>query len=793
MVNSTGLPFTAMNKDPKIVMVIFLCSGAGLAFEVLLSRIFSVSLWYHFAYMIISIAMLGLAASGVVISLFPQLKNINHLPRYALCLGIAIPAGYLLANRVPFDPVRLTWQKSELLQVGLYYLLLAVPFFFAGLVVATAFAVASKQAGLIYGADLLGAGLGSLGVLLLMEGVAPERVVFLIALAPLAAAMTNMGKVLRSAALVAIVAVLALFRWQPGFAQPRISPYKGLSSALRYPGAEPLRTYFSPFSRIDTFLSPAVRYAPGLSLRYQEELPKQIGIAVDGGEVEAVTGDAGRKALTFLEYLPSALPYALGKRDDVLVLDPGGGLQMLLARRYGAGRITAVEANPDLIRVVHDDFHGFSGGIYDERSWSGLGRSWLLGRSERFDLIDISLQRAEPSGGFAISEDYRFTVEAFREYLAHLKENGVLCFNLFIIPPPRTELRIVATAVEALEEMGVREAADRIVAVRSWGSVTILVKKSPLTPAEVAGLRRFAEERWFDPVYFPGVRKDETNRFVRTAGTDYAGAFAALLSPAARKGFTESYIFDIRPVHDEAPFFHHFLRVDRIGDIYRAIGGKWQFFLEEGYLLPAVFVQVLLLGLILLIIPPIAGKELGAGGGTLLPCFALLGLGYMFIEVSLVQKLILPLENPSYAVAAVLASLLVSSGCGSLLGHRLTGLRQPATLAAIALLTVAYALFLPLAAAAIAPLALSSKIAALFLLIAPLGLLMGIPFPTTLFLLGERNPQLIPWAWAINGCFSVLAPILAVILAMWAGFNGVLFLAAAAYFLAFLNLKQVRG
>lgn len=781
-----------MNKDPKITVVIFLCSSASLAFEVLLSRMFSVSLWYHFAYMIISIAMLGFAASGVLLSLLPQLKNIDNLPRYALCLGIAIPLGYLLANQIPFDPVRLAWQKSELFHVGLYYLVLAVPFFFAGLVVATAFAVASDQAGRIYGADLLGAGFGSLGVLLLMEAMAPERGVFLIASPALAAALINRERMLRIAALLAILANLALFRFQPEFTQLRISPYKGLSSALRYPGAEHLRTYSSPFSRIDTFLSPAVRYAPGLSLRYQEQLPKQIGIAVDGGEINAVTGDAGRKALTFLEYLPSALPYALGKRDDVLVLDPGGGLQILLARHYGAGRISAVEANPDLIRIIHDDFHGFSGGIYDDRTWSGLGRSWLMGRSDRFDLIDISLQGAEPSGGFAISEDYRFTVEAFREYLAHLKDNGVLCFNLFILPPPRIELRIVSTAVSALKDMGISDAAGRIAAVRSWGSVTILVKKSPLTPAELATLRRFAGERWFDPVYYPGVKPDETNRFVKTAATDYAGAFAAILSPTERDIFTERYLFDIRPAHDEAPFFHHFLKLDKIRDIYRTMGEKWQFFLEEGYILPAVFIQVLFLSLLLLLMPYLAGeKQEYATGKNLLPCFALLGLGFMFIEVSLIQKLILPLENPSYAVAAVLASLLINSGCGSLLSHRHAGLQRPATMAAIALLTVVYALLLPPVTNAIAPLMLPSKVITLFLLITPLGLLMGIPFPTALSLLGERNPQLIPWAWAINGCFSVLAPILAVILAMATGFKGVLLLAAGAYFLAYLNLKAV--
>ncbi|WP_298267446.1 hypothetical protein [Geobacter sp.] len=785
-----------MTTERKTPITIFLCSVASLAYEVTLSRIFSISLWYHFAFMIISIAMLGFAASGTALSLYPRLKKIEHLGRYALLLGAAIPLSYLLANRVPFDPVRLTWERTQLLAILLYYVILAIPFFCAGLVVATGFAVQSQRSGLLYGADLLGAGTGSLGVLLLLGSLAPERAVFVLSLAPLTAAVVSGTARLRIGALLCALLSLSILVAEPGFARLRISPYKGLESALRFPGARALKTYVSPFARVDTFTSPAVRFAPGLSLRYLEPLPPQAGLAVDGGDVSAITAAGSGRGLDFLEYLPSALPYVLGKRERVLVLDPRGGLQVLVARRFGAGEIVGVESNPLLVRVIRDDWREFAGNIYGERTFTGLGRSWLRGRGERFDIIDLSPMGTEPYGSFGIAEDYRFTVEAFGEYLEHLRPDGVLGVNLYLIPPPRTELRILATLIAAMEKRGIREPSRHLAVVRSWGALCLLAKLSPLTAADIEAIRRFAAERWFDPVHYPGLTAAEANVHVKMRSNDYFEAVSNILSPERRKRFMAAYPFDIAPVSDDRPFFHYFLKLGRLGDVYRIMGEKWEFFLEEGYVVPAVFLQVVLLSLVLLLLPLAAGKSAppkGGGGRGLLPYVAFLGCGFMFVETALIQKSILPLENPSYAVATVLAGLLVSSGAGSLLGHRIALLQSPATVAAIALLILVCGAFLPAASAALAPLALPAKICLVFLMVSLPGLLMGIPFPTGMRILGEAAPSLIPWAWAINGCFSVLAPILAIMLATAAGFTVVLILGAAAYLLAFLNLRHFMG
>ena len=785
-----------MSNDAKLPVVIFLTSSASLAFEILLTRLFSISLWYHFAAMIISIAMLGFAASGTLLALYPCLKKVSYISLYCLLLGTAITASYLLSNRIPFDPVRLSWEKWELFHVAFYYLILAVPFFFAGLIIATSFAVVSSSAGLIYGADLLGAGAGSVGVLFLMALGPPESSVYILSSVALSAACFG-GRRLRRAAFLLIMANLALLLSQPAFGKLRISPYKGLAAALRYPGAELLHTYFSPFVRIDTFKSPAVRFAPGLSLSYQAELPEQVGFSIDGGEVSAITAGSDQAAMDFLDHLPAALPYATGKRDSVLVLDPKGGMQVQMANHFDAIRVNSVETNAPLTEIIRNDFLEFTGGIYRENSWTGLGRSWLSGRRETFDLIDISLQGAEPTGSFGFAEDYRLTVEAFREYLEHLRKEGVISINLFIIPPPRTELRLLATLVAALEEMGLKDPSLHIAAVRSWGSICILAKKMPLSPAEIAAIKEFARKRQFDVMYAPGISAAETNIRIITHSTDYFSAFSALLSPELRQDFMAAYPFDINPARDERPFFHHFLRIGKVAEIYRTMGGKWQYFVEEGYILPAVFLQVLLISLVLVLLPALSGgkpeKLRAAGGCAILTYFAFLGIGYMFVEVSLIQKLILPMENPSIAVAATLTALLISSGVGSILGHRYKKLQGPCASAAIALMVVIYVMILPPLTGLLFPWPLPARFAFLFIIIAPLALLMGIPFPTGIKMLGDRAPQLIPWAWAINGALSVLAPLLAAMLAMKTGFSGVLLLGALVYFLAFLSLRLYKS
>jgi hypothetical protein len=786
-----------------LIIAIALCSFSSLAYEILLTRIFSISLWYHFAFMIVSVAMLGLGASGTCLSLFPGLKSPSSLGPYTWLLGSALSASYLLANRIPFDPVALSWDKTQLFYIGLYYLILSVPFFLAGCVIATAFASFSARSGTIYGGDLLGAGLGALGVLWLLTRSGPDEAVFLISTVALSASFLVGGRGSRTAASVLIACNLAMLIFHPGFTHLRMSPYKGLQAALRYPGAKRLETVNGPFSRIDLFRSPAVRFAPGLSLGYLEPLPEQVGVAVDGGEVYAVTSPADRRSLGFLRYLPSALPFAMGRREHVLILDPKGGLQVLLAEEYGSSRIYKVESVPGVIETIKQDLGRFSGGIYDHETWSKLGRSWLSSREEKFDLIDISLMGTMPEGFFGVAEDYRYTVEAFKEYLNHLKPEGLLTTNLFILYPPRAELRLLDTLVAAMEEAGVKGADEHLAAIRSWDTLCLLVKKSPLTPGEKAVIRTFTKERMFDLVAYPGIKPEETNIHIKQPTNEYVEAFQRLLDPSTRREFTKGYLFDIRPVRDENPFFHYYLKLGNIRGIYKRMGEKWQFFVEEGYLLPAILLQVLVLSLLFVLLPVVArrGVPLDVPEGVRSPFghplrmasfFAFLGTGYLFVEIALVQKMILPLEHPSLAFSVVLASMLICSGTGSLLSNRVQVLRTPRIALLISLFVFIYSFLLPAISGCLLSLPVVQRMGAVFLFIGPLGVLMGTPFPAALRLIGERHGSFIPWAWAINGCSSVLAPLLALMIAMVLGFRMVLWMGGAAYLAAFFVIPRLR-
>jgi SAM-dependent methyltransferase len=775
----------------KIFAVVFLSSFSSLAYEINLTRIFSISFSYHFAFMIISIAMLGIGASGTFLSLSPVLRAPSRLALESLLLGISIPASYLLSKAIPFDPLSLLWAQEQILNIGIYYLTLSLPFFFTGLIVAKAFLAFSDRAGLLYGGDLLGAGAGSVGILFLLVLTGPDQAVLVISSIALLSPLLLGEKKLKALALLFLLLTLSGLILRPSWMQPRISPYKELQVALKYPGAEHLKTFYSPFSRIDLFKSPAVRFAPGMSLTYFNPLPEQLGVSVDGGQVNAVTNPEDQVSLAFLRFLPSSLPYEIRSLDDVLLIDPKGGLPVLLANLAGARRVYKVESNPLMIEIVQNDLRKFSGGLYSENIRSGLGRSFLISEEKKFDLIDFSLMGAVPSGLFGISEDYRYTVEAFREYLTHLKPNGFLSFTLYLIPPARTELRLLNTITAAMEKLGAKDVEKRMVAIRSWGTLTLLAKGSPITLPEIEAVKSFSMGRRFDLVYYPGIRDEETNRYVRMPSDVYASAFKALLNPGTRNHFVDRYLFDIRPVRDENPFFHSYLKLKNLKEIYRVMGGKWQYFIEEGYLLPAVLIQVLFLSLVLVLLPAVAGKKSGlpreGSNITRLSFFAFLGLGFMFVEVCLVQKMILPLENPSYAVAAVLASILVSSGAGSLLSYRRRLLGTPSVAILISIIVIFYSLLLPFLSRMISPLPIPSKIALVFLILFPLGFFMGVPFPAGIRILGERDASLIPWAWAVNGCFSVLSPLLTIMLAMVLGFRFVLWLGAAAYLLAFLT------
>jgi hypothetical protein len=783
-------------------------------FEVSLIRLFSIYLWYHFAFMVISIAMLGTGSAGTLLALskerYRSVSAKTNLPLFACFGGISIIVSYVISNHIPFDPVKFSWEYKQFIYLAGYCLVLSIPFFFAGILFASAFYLYSSKSGTIYGSDLLGAGAGSLIILLLLNITSPENAVLLSSSLCLTGALIS-GKIkLRLFSLIFILINVMIFSLQPSFFNINISPYKKLSLALKYPGAEHLNTYYSSYSRIDTFKSPAIRFAPGLSLKYLDPLPDQIGFSVDGDRIDVITDVRDTAKLKFIKHLPASVAYETSQKESVLILDPKGGLHVLMARHYGSGKIYKVESNPMIVSLIRDNFRDFSGGIFDHNTWTGYGRNFLSGQkspvngSHKYDLIDLPMTGASVSGISGISEDYRYTVEAFKQYFGALRKNGILSISLYLIPPPRTELRILATIAAALEQSGVKDIADRVAAIRSWDSMTILVKKLAFTNHEINKIKNFSKSMNFDIVYYYGMKAEEYGQYIKTPSDEYFAAFRNILNPETRQLFTDSYLFDINPAYDNKPFFHYYLKIENIKATYDKVGRKWLYFLNEGYLLPLIFLIVLILSTAIIILPvsissknkqSVQMKQLKKTKRFeqffILLYFAMLGLGFMFVEVSLVHRSILLFENPSYSFAVVLTIMLLSSGAGSILSSRYPSLNNPNSLLMIFFLVLLLGLLHPLLLDYLSSFSPEMKILFTSILLFPPGFFMGIPFPAGMKLLGEKSSNLIPWAWAINASLSVIAPVITIMIALVIGFQPVMLLAAGAYLISFASLKKL--
>ncbi len=788
-----------------------LISLATLILEISLTRFFSVSKWYHFAFMVVSIALFGIGASGSFLSVFHSLleKDIHKLlVLLSISFSLSCAGSLAITNMVPFDPFRFAWDPTQFLFLSIHYILLSIPFFFSGLCTAVILTEMAEKVDRVYFSTLVGSGIGSLLVTTLLSPLSGAAMAVLVSSLGLISSLTfalNLPRKSFHTALVPILIFATLFYvFYPAF-EVRMSPYKSLRVALTYPGSKILFTGWNAFSRVDVFESPYVRYAPGLSYEYRGSIPSQWGLTVDGESFTAVTYyDGNPRTLEFTDYLPMALPYYLGKRARVLIIYPGGGLDVLTALYHNAEETVAVEINPLVVEAIKDRFGVFSGHVYSEERVTvevSEGRSFVKRSDEGYDLIQLSMAgnvAASSTGVYALSEDYLYTVEAIGEYYEHLSSGGLLCLTRWLLPPPREELRIVSLAVSALEGQGIDNPDERIAVVRGWGTITLLVKKGDVTPGEVDGIRRFCSERRFDIVYLPGVSPSEVNRYNRFPEPYYYEMIKNILSSRDRGTLYENYLFDITPVTDERPFFFHFYRWDKIIPIYESMGKKWQPFVEGGYLVPVVFIQVLILSLVFIIAPLRRFRRLGTAPGKwrLLSYFLFLGLGYMFIEIVLIQKFILFLGHPVYAVSTVLFSLLTFSGLGSLFTGRVkdwTGRSLTLTHTLVSAVTLLYIVLLPFLFHEFLGQDVTNRLLISVAAMMPLAFLMGMPFPLGIALTNRRDPELIPWAWAVNGCASVLGSILPVMIALSVGFSTVLLLGGMIYLAALGALQSIRS
>ncbi|RLC54476.1 MAG: hypothetical protein DRI80_19245, partial [Chloroflexota bacterium] len=579
---------------------LFLLSAATLAFEVNLTRIFSVAQFYHFAFMIVSLALLGFGASGTLITLFPRLKERD--PTRILTLlswGFALTTNgsYALTLYVPFDSLRIAHDWRQGVVLALHYVALATPFFCSGTAVGLLLVARPEKASRTYAANLTGSAIGCLLAVVAPSLVGGEGTVFLSAVLGILAALAyRLSRIAYRLSRIAyrlshiascilhlascLLLILLTLRPLP-FLEIHLSPYKSLSYAMLYPDAELIFRRWNGFSRVDVVRSESIRSLPGRGFRCSGQPPPQLGLTVDGDDLSPISHvPPGFTSLEFTDCLLTALPYRLRPDARVLVLEPRGGFDVLVALAEGARAVTAVEANPLIVEAVRAQGE-WAGNLYDDPRVTVVleeGRAYARRARGRYDVVVLSLtapQRPVTSGAYSLAEDYRYTVEAFTDYLARLDEGGLLVVTRWLQVPPSEALRAFALSVEAVGRVG-GDPRTSIVALRSYQQMLILVRRGAFTKGELEAVRAFAAPRAFDLVYLPDIRADEVNRYNVLPVPDYYRACRGLLEAEDRDAWYRAYSFDVTPPTDDRPFFGHFFKWRQAPEVLAMVGHTWQ-------------------------------------------------------------------------------------------------------------------------------------------------------------------------------------------------------------------------
>ena len=783
---------------------LFLLSIGITAHQIGLMQILSNVQWYHFAYMVVALALLGFGASGTFFALFRQQLLANSaslLPILMLGCGFFMALAIIPSFLAPlqFDLYLLFVEPDQIIRLAVACLLYCLPFFFGGLAIALALTTGIERTGFLYWANMSGSGAGGLIGLLLTAILLPGQLPPLLGLFPVAAGMLMLPwHRLRYAVFASagtFVCCLVLF-----FVSPTLVPsqFKDVSRSLNLPGAEIIAQQPSPHGLMQVVAAPALRRAPGLSFQYQGPVSRYAAILVNGDAYGALPASAARQT-ALLEYSTEILGYLLTEPKAVLLLQPGGGDPLDHALFRGAEQIVAVEPHPEVQRLLMDGMAGYV--QYSSQPQITLlqaePRGYLSQTEDRFELIRFPTVNGFGSniGLYALSEQFLLSRESFYRAWQRLQENGVLMVSAWMDFPVKNPYKLLATLTETLARDGITEPRLHIAAIRSWGTVTFVLTKKPLTSHNSDAIRNHCSELGFDPLLLPDIEDEERDLFHQLQDSRFFRDIDTLLS-GRREQFYRDYDFNIRPASDNHPYFSQFLRFSRLADFSEQVTLRQIPFFEMGsFILGITLILLVLLAVILIVVPLFRLDRHGPGQGRTFLYFGGLGLGYMMLEIVFIQNLTLLLGHPLKAAATVFTALLISSGLGSLYSERTTPhpatIRRITGLAGLLIILCSFLLIRTGQFASFAPVTLRLLIAVL--IISPVGFILGMPFPLGLRYLHNNFPEHIPWAWGINGCFSVIGPVLATIVAVQFGFQIVYILTATAYFLALCSMLKVKS
>ncbi len=769
---------------PQMYLAVALTTLATLLLELSLTRVFSVVFYYHFAFLAISIALFGLGAGGVISYLLAgrgdllmrRLGWLSGLNSALVLLGLITVLG----------------QSQELtnLRLALIYFTTALPFLVSGIIVSSAIAETMERVHRVYFFDLLGAAGGCLLLVpLLNKFGGPNTVIAAAILFAAAGALwhsmsgSGPGRVTSVAAGLLLVVLLTM-NFKAKFIDVKYAKGQKLVSEVM--------VRWNSFSRIAV--------AP----------ERQSGIPLIFIDADASTGianfdfdnlpESDRKGL--LSEGPG-LPYGIRPAAKTLVIGPGGGWDVARALASGSKDVTGVEINPLIARYLmgekygelREHFPSLKHNVFDRagvRLVVEEGRSFVRRSDEKYQVLQATLVdtwASTAAGAFALSENYLYTTEAFHDYLSHLTGDGLMAFTRWGFSPPRESLRLVSIAMEALGQLGEKDPRRHVIVAREgsvegWGARdTVIISRKPLPQSDIDRARQILQQAGVEAVYLPDAPGDTP--------------FAGLLLAKDPREYQATYPFDISPVSDDRPFFFYSVQPrDLVEFVTSASRLSADYKINRAVpLLFGLLATSLAATLVILALPPfLLGERLPrqAEVQKFLLYFVLVGIGYILIEVALIQRFVLFLGHPTYALTVVIFSMLLSSGIGSSYSRRLiaeSDRKLAMALGGVMAMVIALAVVIVPSLPAAVGWPLAVKMAATVLLLAPAGFLMGMPFPAGLTRLRRMHAPSVRWAWSLNAAASVLGSVLAMALAIYVGLGNTLLIGAAAYAMALVLLR----
>jgi spermidine synthase len=780
---SQTLPFITNRSETSettLVAGLALTSFAALLLELSLTRLFSVVLFYHFAFLAISIALLGLGAGGVFAYLLKtRLASVGTRELAAgLCMVNSVVVVVVLEIALHV-PVALEVSTKTFLRLTTIYLAAAVPFFLTGLLFSIVFAREPQRIPRLYGADLCGGALACVALVPLLNSLGGPNAILVSAVALAIAAMiwAETPAVRRNAAVLAIT-----------LAALTAANYSGRLIDVVYAKG--------------MFRDPAwVEFARWNALS-RVEVDRQGGakaIVIDAdASTYIMNADLNHWQGTVWEHnlmsAPPALANVLRPHGDFAIIGPGGGVDVLRAVANGSASVTGIEINPIIATtIMRERYADYAQHLYqrpDVHIHVGDGRSFMRDTAQHFDVVQMTLVdtwASTAAGAFALSENNLYTVEAFREYFEHLKPDGMIAITRWEFRRPREALRVVSVAMEALHQLGVSDPAKNFI-VASQGElnadgipVVVLAKKTPFTPEEEAAVTaHFGRYNQLDPLYMPSQPGHNP--------------FADLIASNDPSSFARSYAYNVAPVSDNTPFFFFTLKPGQIlGEQGLRAGIDWK--VNLGVLVLFLVLVISLLAVLGFLVLPLALKRNRRRQSPIpLLYFVAVGVGYILVEIAFIQRFVLFLGHPTYALTVVIFLLMLSSGAGSLASRFWLPRAEMGWLPLLLVIVtlVAYVFFLPSRLALLVGWPIELKMLVSGILLIPLGFVMGMPFPTGLRVLAPAPTAEFPaspdnaveWAWAMNAAASVLGSVMAMAIAIQFGLTATLACGAGAYLLA---------